>query len=96
MEDKLKSSQKLLKKFQRFDLTLRESVDTDKNLLEKENYELKRTIERLNEEHMDEIAKYLQKIEILEKKIAYLQKDRNLDEGSSKKWFFYRNVIFIW
>jgi len=63
-------------------MTLRESSEFDKNLLEKENYELKRTIERINEEHMDEITKYLQKIELLEKKLSFFRNKENMDQDS--------------
>lgn len=85
----MKSSQKLLKKYQRLDMTLRESSEFDKNLLEKENFELKKTIERINEEHMNEITKYLQKIQFLEKKVSFLQNKENFtveSGGSYKKW----------
>ena len=86
IEEKLKSSQKLLKKYQKIDISLRDSSDFDFNLLEKENFELKRTIERINEEHMDEIAKYLQKIDRLEKNAFLLNNNQeNFENGSSKK-----------
>jgi len=84
IEEKLKSSQKLLKKYQKIDISLKDSSDFDFNLLEKENFELKRTIERINEEHMDEIAKYLQKIDRLEKNISQINNQENLENGGSK------------
>ena len=60
--------------------------------MEKENYELKRTIERINEEHMDEIAKYLQKIDYLEKKLSSFNNKENFESGSSKKWFITHKI----
>ena len=59
---------------------MRESSEFDKTLLEKENFELKRTIEKINEEHMNEVAKYLQKIENLERKLGILTNKENYEQ----------------
>lgn len=85
MEEKMKSSQKIFKRFERTDLSMSQPTDHEKLLLEKENFELKKTIERINEIHMDEISNYLQKIQFLEKKLSSLTNERRGDI-SPKIW----------